>query len=79
MKLYEFAEQTLIDPTILFGYSDLNHDVFICQFQRIFLTKDISQFKLPSLDCLENKVQPPREGECITYETECNSLRAQAK
>jgi len=77
IALYQFAEQALINPAILFGYRALNHDVFICQFQRIFLTKDISQFGLPSTDCLENKIIHGQPKECITYEseTDCDSLR----
>ena len=78
IAMYRFAETALIDPTLLFGYQGISHDVFICQFQRIFLTDDISKSGLPSSDCLENK----REGSqaCITYlpNIECNSLRKNA-
>jgi hypothetical protein len=77
IKLYQYAEQVLIDPAALFGYTTLDHDVFICQFQKTFLTKDIGQFGLPSTDCLENKIIKGQPGECITYESvpECESLR----
>jgi hypothetical protein len=79
IALYKFAEQALINPDILFGYHALDHDVFICQFQRIFLTEDISKFGLPSTDCLENNVQGKHE--CITYarKIECESLRKTLK
>lgn len=77
IALCQFAEQALIDPKILYGYRELNHDVFICQFQRIFLTKDISQFRLPSTDCLENRIIDGQPKGCIAYgsETDGNSLR----
>jgi hypothetical protein len=79
IALYQYAEQALIDPVGLFGYREINHDVFICQFQKIFLTDDISKFGLPSTDCLENKPEDPSQ--CITYKPEikCSSLGENAK